>query len=96
MNNTFAQRAREAAIAGWWTVLIGGIWLTAAWLIFLGVSSVQPQWLLTLWGGHMDWDEVHSIWITFIAVAKLILLAGVLVTVWLTIWSRRLKRLDRS
>ena len=96
MNDAFAQRVRAAAVAGWWTILIGGIWLTAAWLFMLGILSAEPQWLLTLWGGHMDWNEVHSVMLNYMAVAKLILLTGLLATAWLTIWSRRLKRMGGS
>jgi len=96
MNDTFAQRVRAAAVAGWWTMLVGGLWLTASWLMFLGILSVEPAWLLTLWGGHMNWDDVHALMFTFIAVAKLILLTGVFATIWLTIWARRLNRAGRS
>ena len=30
--NAFAERVRSAAVAGWWTLLIGSLFLTLQWL----------------------------------------------------------------
>jgi len=92
MDDSYTKKVRSAAIAGWWAVLIAGLWLTAAWLIWLGILAARPGWLITLWGGQITWDEVHSVTITFMAVAKLMLLAGVWVVIWLSLWARRLNR----
>jgi len=96
MDNSFTKRVCCAAAAGWWTVLVGAIWLTASWLIWLCILHIRPAWLLTLWGGGelgLGWEQVQSITLTFMAVAKLILMTVLLVTLWLTLWSRRLKRI---
>jgi len=93
MDDSFARRVCSAAVAAWWSVLIGGIWLTASWLIYLVILAAQPGWLLKLWGGgSLGWEKVQSIVIMFMAVAKLILWTCVVVALWLTIWGRRLKR----
>ena len=92
MNDAFTQRVRSAAVAGWWTVVIGAIWMTIAWLFFLVILSAEPGWMMTLWGDRMTWKEVHSLVITFMAAFKMILFVCLLVTIWLTVWSRRLKR----
>ncbi len=78
----------SAAIAGWWTVLIGAGFMTFAWLIWRMILKAKPAWLQRLWGVDMDWKEIQSIMITFIAVVKIILFVGVLASVWLTLWAR--------
>ena len=88
MSENFAEVVRSAAVAGWWTVLIGAIWLTISWLIWMMILKKKPSWLITLWGGNLSWDQVQSIMITFMAVAKIILLVFVLLSIWLTLWSR--------
>ena len=89
MNEELRQIIRLAAVAGWWTVLIGAIWMTAAWLIWMGILKAKPAWLMKLWGGgNISWDQVQSIMITFMAVAKLILFVALLASIWLTLWSR--------
>ena len=98
MNDIFSQRVRSAARAGWWTVLIGAIWLLAAWLIWLAIIHARPEWLRTLWGGrrYVAWKEMYLIAIQFMAIFKLILFVCVLATIWLSLWSRRLRRLAAS
>ena len=68
--------------------------MTIAWLVCLAYLSARPQWLITLWGGGITWEEVHSVMIMFFGVFKLILFVGVLGTIWVTIWARKLKRLS--
>ena len=88
-----AKRVRAAAVAGWWTILIIGVAMTAQWFFFLSLLHYKPAWLLTLWGGgELDWPAVHTIVLYFFAVFKLMLLAAVVAALWLTLWSRRLKR----
>ena len=93
MNDSLAQRVRAAAVAGWWTILIAVIWLTAAWLAFLAILAARPDWLLVLWGGgKLTWPTVQNITLWFFGAFKLVIFAGVLLTIWLTLWSGRLKR----
>ena len=96
MDDSLAKRVGSAAAAGWWTILIAAIWLTASWLLWLWLLHAQPGWVLTLWGGGelgLGWQQVQGITLTFMAVAKLILMTVLLVTLWLTLWARRLKRI---
>ncbi len=97
MSDLFVERVRCASRSAWWTVLIGAIWLTASWLIWLVILAAEPQWLLMLWGGHdLNWNQIHWIWLIFIAVAKLMLFACVLAAIYLTLWARRLERASGS
>jgi hypothetical protein len=49
MNDAFADRVRSAAVAGWWTILIGSLFLVLQWLASQMLLSTKPRWLLTLW-----------------------------------------------
>ena len=86
MSEELRQIICSAAVAGWWTVLLGAIWLMISWLIWRVILKAKPKWLQDLWGVDMDWKEIQSIMITFMAVAKLILFVCILASVWLTLW----------
>ena len=93
MNESLSNRVRAAAVAGWWTVLIVAVVMTVQWFVLLAIMSAEPGWLLRLWGGgELDWPRVQTILIYFFAVFKLILFTFVIIALWLTLWSRRLKR----
>jgi len=96
MTRTFTQRVQTAAYAAWCTVIIGVVWLTAAWCAFLIMGHYQPKWLITLWGGKVTWDQVHWIMLLFTAVAKMIFLVIIMAAIWLTIWGRKLSKLGES
>ena len=87
MTNELAQIIQMAAVAGWCTVLIGAAWLTISWLIWRQILKAKPEWLRSLWGVDMDWKQIQSIMIIFMAVAKLILFVCILASVWLTLWA---------
>ena len=87
MSEELRQTIHSAAVAGWWTVLIGAAWMTAAWLIWRKILKAKPKWLQDLWGVDMDWKEIQSIMITFIAVVKIVLFVCILASVWLTLWA---------
>ena len=93
MNDIFTRRVSAAAGAAWWVILIAVGWLTVAWIIWLLILSAKPQWILSLWGGDITWEQVHSMVIIFVGAFKLIFFAGFLTTIWLTIWSHKLNRL---
>ena len=92
MVDEFAQRIRSAAISAWWTVLIAVIFVTLQWVAYLSFLSSKPDWLLTLWGPDMTWATVQSIWINMIALMKAFIWVMMLLAVWLSLWSRRLRR----
>ena len=87
MSEELRQIIYSAAVAGWWTVLIGIIWLTISWLIWRKILKAKPEWLRSLWGVDIDWKEIQSIMMTFMAVAKLILFVCLLASIWLTLWA---------
>ena len=96
MNETLQKRVRSAAVAGWWTILIAAVWMTVGWVAFLVILNTEPGWMLRLWGypdtSSLRWQQVRTIVLQFFAVFKLMLFAFVIVVIWLTLWSRRLKR----
>ncbi len=96
MNETLAKRASAASAAMWWTVLIGAIWVTAAWLIWLTVLHNQRRWLLVLWGGEefVNWHDAYAIMIKAIAFMKMVLFGMVLAAFFLGVWARRLRKAD--
>lgn len=87
MSENFVQVVRSAAIAGWWTVLIGAIWITLVWLIWRGILKSKPAWLLNLWGFEIDWKDIQRIMINFMVVAKMILFIFILLCIWLSLWA---------
>jgi hypothetical protein len=92
MDDAFARRVRAAAVAGWWTLLIGAGFLTLAWLMFLGIVSTRPAWYLPLLGPGVSWEEFQRVGLWAVATFKMCLWLMALVVVWLTLWSRRLQR----
>lgn len=92
MIDEFAQRIRAAAIAAWWTVLIAVLLVTVQWVAYLLVLSAKPSWILTLWGPDITWAAVQALWLNMIALVKVCIWIMALLAVWLTLWSRRLRR----
>jgi hypothetical protein len=91
MNEDFAKRVRSAAIAGWWTILIGSLFLVLQWLASQMLLSAKPGWLLTLWGPDITWATVRTIWWWIMAIFKMCLWLMTLVVIWLSLWARQLK-----
>ena len=87
MSEEFAEIVQAAAVAGWWTVLIGAAWMTVVWLIWRSILKIKPAWILKLWGFDMDWKEMQRIMIYFMAVFKLILFVCILICIWLSLWA---------
>ena len=85
MSKELADIICRAAVAGWWTVAIGVIWLTITWLIWRKIFSSKPDWLQKLWGVDMDWKEIQSLMIKFMAIGKMILFICMLLSLWLTL-----------
>lgn len=96
MNDEFELRVRSAAVGGWWTLLIAvGIFLIQ-WLAYLIVVPAQPGWVLTLWGPGADWVHVRSTWFSFLVGFKAFLIIAAFVMLWLTLWSRQLRKRRRT
>ncbi|MGA2035647.1 MAG: hypothetical protein ABSG68_25645 [Thermoguttaceae bacterium] len=92
MNDVFENRIRSAAVAGWWTLLIAVGFITLLWIIYLVVMSARPAWLLVMWGPGIDWAFVRNVWFWAIAILKFIVWLMALVTIWLTLWARQLRK----
>jgi hypothetical protein len=92
MNDVFQMRVRAAAVAGWWTLLIGVAFLSAQWLAYLAVMSHRPAWLLCLWGPDVSWSLIQSVWFWATAILKLCLWLLALLVIWLTLWARQLRK----
>jgi hypothetical protein len=94
MNDDFAKKVRSAAIAGWWTLLIGAIFVTIQWVAYLHIMRRKPDWVLAVWGsGDVTWSTVQVMWLWFVGVFKIILWSMALVVIWLSLWAHGLRKL---
>lgn len=92
MKDTFENRVRSAAVAGWWTLLIAAIVFSLVWIVYLILLTVQPAWVLALIGSNVTWPMLENISIWFFAVLKLCLWLWLFALVWLTLWARELRK----
>ena len=96
MNEAFEKKVRAAAVAGWWVILIGYALLTLTWGVYLALVSARPAWMLAMWGHDVSWDFMQTVSLWFLGVFKLFLWLLILVVLWLTLWARQLRKLDRQ
>jgi hypothetical protein len=96
MNDSFEKKLRAAAVAAWWVVLIGYAPLTLSWGVYLALVSVRPAWMRAMWGPDVTWDFMQTVSLWFLGIFKLFLWFLFLVALWLTLWTRQLRRLDRQ
>jgi hypothetical protein len=96
MNNSFEQKVRAAAVAGWWVILIGYALLTLTWGVYLVLVSAQPAWMRAMWGPDVRWDFMQTVSLWFLGVFKLFLWFLIVAVLWLTLWARQLRKLDRQ
>lgn len=92
MNDVFTTRVRAAAVAGWWTLLVGVAFITLAWLAYLCMMTTRPACVLSLWGPNVNWADIQHISLWAITVFKLALWLLALLVIWLTLWARQLKK----
>ena len=97
MNDSFEKKVRAAAVAGWWVILIGYALLLFTWIVYLGIISARPAWLLTMWGqGDVSWAFVQTVSLWFLGLFKFFIWLMILAALWLTLWARQLRKLDRQ
>jgi hypothetical protein len=96
MSDSFEKKVRSAAVAGWWVVLSAVGFLTLLWVIYLEVLYAQPTWLLYLWGPDIDWPFIQRVWLLVMAAFKFCVWLMVFAVLWLTLWARQLRKLDRN
>ena len=92
MNDLFERRVRAAAVAGWWSLLCAVLFLTSIWLIFQGIMSARPAWILSLWGPDISWEFILTVTIWAVAIFKIALWLLAVVVLWLTLWARQLRK----
>ena len=92
MEDLMYKKVRAAAVAGWWTLLIGVVFATTAWGVFLMLLNYQPACGPTMWGGA-SWDTIRTMALWMITVFRLLLWTTFLLVVWLSIWARKLKQI---
>jgi hypothetical protein len=92
MNETFEDKVRAAAKAGWWTLLIGAAFLAVQWIAYLLMTAARPSWPLVIWGNGISWETVQTVWFWGAAAFKFCLWILALVVLWLTLWSRQLQK----
>jgi hypothetical protein len=95
MNDPFEKKVRAAAVAAWWVALIGYALLTLTWVVYLVFVSSRPAWMRAMWGPDVTWDFMQTVSLWFMGVFKLFLWFLFLVALWLTLWARQLRKLDR-
>lgn len=96
MDDLLAKRVRAAAISCWWTVLIGAIFITAAYGGYLTLMCARPEWVVKLWGGgDLTWAGIQKIYLVAIALFKLMLFGLALIALWLSLFTRRLRKMSQ-
>src|SRR5579871_6500940 len=96
MNDSFEKKVRGAAVAAWWVVLIGYALLTVTWVAYLIIVSSRPAWLVAMWGPDVTWEFMQTMSLWFMGVLKLFLWILILVALWLMLWARQLRKMDRQ
>ncbi len=96
MNDPFEKKVRAAAVAGWWVILIAYALLTVTWIVYLVILSARPAWLLSMWRGDVSWAFMQTVSLWFLGVFKLCIWLLIVVVLWLTLWARQLRKMDRQ
>jgi hypothetical protein len=96
MNEAFEKKVRGAAVAAWWVFVIGYALLTLTWVVYLVLVLARPEWIRTMWGQDVTWDFFQTVSLWFLGVFKLFLWFLFLAALWLTLWARQLRKLDRQ
>jgi hypothetical protein len=92
MDDTFQSRLQALVKAGWWTLLIGAVFMGFQWIVYLIFMSSRPSWLPVLWGDGIALNTIQNMWLWGSAVFKLCWWILALIVIWLTLWSRLLKK----
>jgi len=95
MNGDFERKVRGAGVAGWWTVLASAAVLLLQWMAYLFVMSARPALILSLWGST-SWPEVQHLWLLATGFLKIFVLVLAILSLWLTLWARELRRVGSA
>ena len=96
MNDAFEKKVRAAAVAGWWVALIVLALLLIQYLAYLSLVPTRPAWLIAMWGQGVDWPFLENVWFWGIVALKAIFWLLTLLALWLTLWARQLRKVDRE
>ncbi len=96
MDDTFQTRVHASAVAAWWTLLIASVFFVLQWLMYLRVTSAQPDWAVSFWGPGATWDSIRTVWFQALVFVKLTLWLFALAALWLTLWAKQLRKRARS
>ena len=92
MNDNFEKRVRAAAVAGWWTLLVGVAFLVIQWIAYLFIMNAKPAWVQAMWGPDISWSYIQNLWFWIATIFKMCIWLMALVVVWLTLWARELRK----
>lgn len=93
MDDLFHKRVRAAALAGWWTLLVAiafGLLATGG---FICILHRRPEMVTRMWG-NVNWDTIQTVGLWMISIYRVIVWVLLLIVVWLSLWSRKLKRIQ--
>jgi hypothetical protein len=91
MNDACRARVHAAAVAAWWTFLIGAAFVFVQWVGDLLIMSAQPALVLSVWGPGATRDGIRESWFLGLAVLKLSLWPVALAAVCVTLRGRQLR-----
>jgi hypothetical protein len=89
MDETFVKKARAAAVAGWWTLLIVYCVMLIQWFAYVLIMTRQPAGILCIWGAGITWPEIRTTWLWAMVAWKLGVGMMLFVVIWLTLWARQ-------
>jgi Predicted metal-binding protein (DUF2103) len=96
VNDAFEKKVRAAAVAGWWVVLVVLALLLIQYLAYLFLVPTRPAWLIAMWGPRVEWPFLENVWFWGIVAFKAIFWLLTLLALWLTLWARQLRNVDRE
>lgn len=85
------KKVRAAAVAGWWTLLVGIGFGIVVGFLFMMILRERPAWIASTWGG-LSWETIETVGVWMLTVYRLSLWLIFLLVVWLTIWAAKLRR----
>lgn len=93
MEESLAKRVRAAAIAGWWTLLIAVGFGVLTGVGSMAVLRCKPDWVLRFWAPDLTWAAMQTYTLWILTAYKLFTWIVLMVTAWLSLWARQLRRL---
>jgi hypothetical protein len=96
MSDTFQMRIRAAAGAAWYTVLVWWLVLLGSWVGVVIVMQIQPRWVLAMLGEGATWEEIGRLYLWFMSAFKILWMVAIMFAVFLTLWSRRIRKLTKQ